>query len=228
MYANVNVPALWKWLCEDVKWWEILFQHVLATDIVHLVELQGQMWLWLRKYFQTANFLSMILSKNSYRTSFPQRRYDIRKLSDIPTQTPIVAPLRDQLNRHTGQITSEQCFFPLLDLYVMSSSLWQNLPILGVIIFNTLCRGKKRKNPFIHFWRNGFCNLFAGFWWDLVVWPKMRRDRQQVSDPDIKQWRCWRMGVRPRGTLHRDAHTCRHTALYAYTQACTEFPKTYI
>lgn len=119
----------------------------------------------------------------------------------------------DKRNPYRKQIISDQRFFPL-DLHVMSSSFWQNLPILGVIIFNRLCgKGGKKGKIFHSFLKKWVLQSFAGFWWDLVVWLKMGRDRQQVSDPDIKPWDVEGWGG-AQGGPHTETlavtHTLRH------------------
>lgn len=79
--------------------------------------------------------------------------------------TPTAVMHRDQQNTYREQITPDQCFFPLLDLDVMSSLFWQNLPILGVIIFNRLCRrgGGGRRKTFHSFLKEWvFCNRLQG------------------------------------------------------------------
>lgn len=135
----------------------------------------------------------------------------------------------DQWNTYREQITSEQRFLPSLDLEVMSSLFWQNLSILWVIIFNRLCRGKKKKT-FHSLFKEWVLQSFAGFWWDLVVWLKMGRDRQQVSDPDIKQWDVEGWGDTQGGHTQRRSQSHTHTHLhttYAYTQACSTFTLSY-
>lgn len=120
----------------------------------------------------------------------------------------LLAKHRYQWHTYREQITSEKCFFPQLDLNFMSSLFWQNLPILGVIIFNRLCGGKKK--DFHSFFKGWVLQSFAGFWWDLVVWLKMGRDRQQVSDPNIKQWNVEGCGGTPMGGPHMETLTVTH------------------
>lgn len=124
---------------------------------------------------------------------------------------------RDQQNTGREQMKSGQCSFPLLDLDVMSPLFWQNLPILGVIIFNKAVwrGGGKKDNKNLSFIFEGigfaiFCRVLVGFG-RLAG----NGERQTAS---VRSWhqtvRCWRMGGTPKGGPHTEtprSHTQAHT-----------------
>lgn len=147
--------------------------------------------------------------------------------------TPTVATLGIDRTRHSWRMFLPSAGFIRHVVFILT----QFTNPCGDYVQRAVCWQKKKKKLFSFiFERNEFCNLFAGFWWDLVVWLKMGRDRQRVSDPDIKQWDVEGLEGRPGGTSHRDAgshartytprmHTRTHARLCSQTHA---FKYTYV